>query len=60
MSPYENLKESEWADKTKELIEKHPLTKDDIVEVVLESWDGILKTKIAGELQIGVYIFPSP
>lgn len=60
MSPYDNLKESEWAEKTKELIDKHPLTKDDIVEVVLESWDGILKTKIAGELQIGVDIFPSP
>ena len=28
--------------------------------MVLESWDGILKTKIAGELQIGVDIFPSP
>lgn len=60
MSPYDNLNESEWADKTKELVEKHPLSKDDIVDVVLEAWEGILKTKIAGELQIGADIFPSP
>lgn len=60
MSPYDNLDESQWAIKTKELVEKHPLSKDDIVEVVLEAWEGILKTKIAGELQIGVDIFPSP
>lgn len=60
MSPYDNLKENEWSVKTKELVDKHPLTKDTIVEVVLEAWEGILKTKIAGELQIGVDIFPSP
>lgn len=60
MSPYEKLSENEWANKTKELVNEHPLTNDDIVEVVLEAWEGILKTKIAGELQIGVDIFPSP
>ena len=60
MSPYDSLSECDWANKTKELVEKHPLTNDDIVEVVLEAWEGILKTKIADELQIGVDIFPSP
>ena len=32
----------------------------DIIDSVFESWDGILRTKIAGELQIGKDIFPSP
>ncbi len=60
MSPYDNLPEESWAEKTKELVEEHPLDIDTIIDVVLEAWDGILKTKIAGELQIGIDIFPSP
>lgn len=60
MSPYESLHESEWLGKTKELVKKHPLSTDVIIETVLEAWEGILKTKIAGELQIGVDIFPAP
>ena len=60
MSPYENLSEEQWEEKTAELVEKYPLSKDDIVDGVLEAWEGILKTKIADELQIGVDIFPSP
>lgn len=60
MSPYENLDESQWAEKTRELVTKHPLTPDLIVEVVLEAWDGIMRTKIADELLIGRDIFPSP
>lgn len=60
MSPYANKNQNEWSEITRELVEKHLLSKDDIVEVVLESWEGILNTKIAGELQIGVDIFPSP
>lgn len=59
-SPYENLSEDQWSSKTKELIEKHPLAPDLIVDVVLEAWDGIMKTKIADELLIGRDIFPSP
>ncbi|GGG05387.1 ScaI family restriction endonuclease [Paenibacillus abyssi] len=38
----------------------HPLKPEDIVEAVLESWEGILTTKIAGELQLGVDVFPVP
>ena len=60
MSPYENLNDSQWAEKTNELVNNHPLTPDLIVNVVLEAWDGIMKTKIADELLIGRDIFPSP
>lgn len=60
LSPYEGLETNKWKEKTRELVEQHPLSKDDIVDTVLQSWEGILKTKIADELQIGVDIFPSP
>lgn len=59
-SPYEGHPETQWAAITKELVENYPLTLDDIVDSVLEAWDGILKSKIAGELQIGVDIFLGP
>lgn len=60
VSPYEGHPETQWATITKELVDSYPLTLDDIVDAVLEAWDGILKSKIAGELQIGVDIFPGP
>ena len=60
MSPYASLDESEWKAKTKELVSQHPLDTDTIIDAVLEAWNGILKTKIADELPIGVAIFPSP
>jgi hypothetical protein len=60
MSPYENASSSNWGSITEELINEYPLSMDEIVEAVLNAWDGIFKTKIAGELQIGVDIFPSP
>ena len=58
--PYEGYAVTEWKRITAELVENYPLSIEDIIIVVLEAWDGILKTKIAGELQIGVDIFPSP
>lgn len=60
MSPYEGLSIQEWSVKTKKLVDAHPLNTKQIVEVVLEAWEGIMKTKIADELQIGVDVFPSP
>lgn len=50
----------EWVAITEELISNHPLDMDDIVDAVLESWESIFMTKIGGELQIGVDVFPSP
>lgn len=60
MSPYDSLNVSELKEKTEELVKLHPLDTDLIVDVVLQAWEGIMKTKIADELQIGVDVFPSP
>ena len=57
-SPYKDLPQDLWLDKTKELINKHPL-KNEIKDVVLKSWDDIFKSKI-GSFTIGKEIFPSP
>lgn len=59
-SPYLNEPEDRWSEITESLISEHPLSEEDIVSAVLEAWDGIMKTNIAGELQIGVDIFPTP
>ncbi len=58
VSPYTNLPQEKWLDKTKELINKHPL-KDEIKDVVLKSWEDIFNSKI-GSFCIGKEIFPSP
>ncbi|MBR5038787.1 MAG: ScaI family restriction endonuclease [Prevotella sp.] len=57
-SPYTNLPQEKWLDKTKELIDKHPL-KNEIKDVVLKSWKDIFNSKI-GSFSIGKEIFPSP
>lgn len=58
--PYAGLPLSRWADKTRELIAAHPLDPAEVVDVVLGVWDRILTTEIAGELQIGSDVKPSP
>ncbi len=60
MNPYENLKIEDWKKKTIELVENHPLKKEEIVEAVLTSWDKIFNTYIGNELKIGKDIKPSP
>jgi len=57
-SPYKNLPKSKWLEKTKELVNAHPL-KDEIKDVVLKSWNDIFNSKI-GSFSIGKEIFPSP
>ncbi|MGV8980529.1 ScaI family restriction endonuclease [Clostridium sp.] len=59
-SRYDNIPISDWKEITHNLVDAHPLSEEDIVSAVLDSWDKILKTNIGGELQIGVDIFPSP
>ena len=60
MSPYENVPVYQWKAVTEELIREYPLKMEDLITAVLNAWDGIFRTKIAGELQIGVEIFPTP
>ncbi len=61
LSPYTGLNANQWEEKTKELFDKHPLSLDEIVKVVLGSWEGILNTRLGtGGHQIGIDVFPSP
>lgn len=60
-SPYEGIPKEEWAKKTTELIEKLPLTKDEIVDVVLSSWKQIMASSFGNKsYRIGKDILPSP
>jgi len=59
-SPYDGIPTDKWEQKTKELIEKYPLTPDYLVHVVLRSWDSILQTKIADRLSIATDVRPKP
>lgn len=58
MSPYDNLPEDRWREKTLELINSHPL-KNEIIDTVFQSWTDIFNSKI-GSFSIGKEIFPSP
>lgn len=57
-SPYQGKPEEKWLAITKRLINKHPL-KDEIVDVVLQSWEDIFNSRI-GSYSIGKEIFPEP
>ncbi len=58
-SPYINKTEDEWLSVTENLIKTHLLKETEIVEVILESWKWIFKSKI-GDFNIGKQIFPTP
>jgi hypothetical protein len=58
-SPYSGKDVSKWGKATETLIKKHPLSENEIVNAVLDSWDDIFKSKIGG-LKIGKDIHPSP
>jgi hypothetical protein len=58
-SPYTGKSVEEWSAITDELIEKHPISSDEIVETVLKSWDDIYNSKI-GPFYIGKEIEPVP
>ncbi|MCG7296771.1 ScaI family restriction endonuclease [Corynebacterium afermentans] len=60
MNPYEGLEPDEWESRTAQLVLDHPLDMKLVTEVVLESWEDILNTKIAGDLVFGVDYLPSP
>ena len=60
ISPYEGLPLTKWKEKTAELVRVHPLIMGEVIDVVLEAWEEILQTKIAGKLAIGIDVFPQP
>ena len=58
-SPYNGIAHSEWEEITINIVDDHPLEKEDIVEAVMNSWKQIFESKI-GHLSIGKQIFPTP
>lgn len=59
-SPYKGSKVEDWESITREILKSHPINTDEFVQIVLSSWEKIFNTKIGGELQIGVDVFPPP
>jgi hypothetical protein len=60
-SPYANLAEEEWLKKTNELIKKLPVSKEELVSVVLDCWKDIFQSSFGkNQYRIGVQIFPKP
>lgn len=60
-SPYAGKNPEKWLAVTKELIKKHPLSPQEIKEVVLQSWDDIFQSKISKRgYKIGQDIYPKP
>lgn len=53
MSPYDGLAKSEWLEKTRELVEEHPLTPEQVRSAAVRAWDLLWQTTIGeGEAQI--------
>jgi hypothetical protein len=60
-SPYATAQVSQWQRITQRLVDKHPLRSDEIVEIVLASWDSIFESRFGPkQFRIGVHIFPKP
>ena len=59
-SPYKGSNIGDWESITREILEAHPINTEEFVQIALSSWNKIFKTKIGGELQIGVDVFPTP
>jgi len=58
-SPYRGKAVKSWQKITDKLIANHPLSSQEIVNVVLKSWDDIFNSQI-GSFKIGKEIFPTP
>jgi hypothetical protein len=60
-SPYLGLSVNEWLRVTQEIVERHPLSVDEIVDAVLASWQSIFNSRLGTKgFQIGKDIFPKP
>jgi hypothetical protein len=60
-SPYSGKPAARWPGVTKRLVAKHPLTADEIVDVVLSCWGSIFKSRFGRHrFRIGTHIFPRP
>jgi hypothetical protein len=60
-SPYRGLPATKWVRKTEQLLASYPLGAEELVGVVLSSWDAIFKSKIGPHgFRIGTHLFPKP
>lgn len=60
-SPYQDIPFQNWLTITQELVSLHPLRMEEIVNVVLISWDSIFVSKMGtNAFLIGKDIFPKP
>jgi hypothetical protein len=60
-SPYADVSPSNWLSITQGLVERHPLSTDAIVDVVLTSWQSIFNSQLGAKgFRIGRDIFPKP
>ncbi|MDB9397544.1 ScaI family restriction endonuclease [Microcystis aeruginosa CS-573] len=60
-SPYADVSPSNWLSITQGLVERHPLSTDAIVDVVLTSWQSIFNSQLGTKgFRIGRDIFPKP
>lgn len=60
-SPYDGISIEDWATKTKELIQQHPLDNKQIYEIVINVWDEIFQSDLTRrKYRIGRDLFPRP
>jgi len=60
-SPYRRVRPERWRHVTERLVATHPLSPDELVEVVLAAWDSIFASRFGTtRLRIGKDIFPRP
>ena len=60
-SPYKSVNKKNWRKITTRLINEHPLMTNEIVKVVLLSWNSIFDSKFGTQgFKIGIDIFPKP
>lgn len=60
-SPYDGLNSDQWANKTHELINLHPLNAQELYDIVLQVWNSIFQSQIGSKpFRIGQDIFPAP
>ena len=60
-SPFAGLDPVDWKKRTLKLVQQHPLSTTEVVEVVLQSWNDIFSSRFGkSAYKIGRDIFPSP
>lgn len=60
-SPYDGLPSSQWLERTAQILQMYPVSREELVEVVLEQWSSIFDSEIGTNgLKIGTHMFPRP